>query len=339
MKLKILSILAVILILLGLCVNPVSAISNPNTIEFGYFKAFYNVLETNDFLIVAEGKVIYNSLPTDYTASQAFTFDLLDTTGTTTIVSTALQSFGDRPISIYLSASQVTSLLGGLTIGTPYVIRIMGNPLIFASSTGNSVTGALTVYVNQLLGVDNGNPQDNNLRNFIIQMATAIQTYDGTEETDPYLKEVQGYSYLTTSGSNIFNQGIPNLYNMCPIAFESGVETMGGNAPTSYTGAYQSVITPEQQWGSTAARGLTNVGVYLGVSQQLAGSIILLCLMVGLAIFLYAKTQSGVSVLVIVAVSPAIGAYLGLVPIALAFALVIVIVTLLGYYFFSHGAL
>jgi hypothetical protein len=98
-------------------------------------------------------------------------------------------------------------------------------------------------------------------------------------------------------------------------------------------------MSPLNRWGQTAANGLTNLGVYFGLNQQMAGSALLLVLVGGLAVFTYMKTQSGISVLLLIGVTPFIGAWMGLIPMALAFVFAILIVVLLGFFFLSRGAL
>jgi hypothetical protein len=75
------------------------------------------------------------------------------------------------------------------------------------------------------------------------------------------------------------------------------------------------------------------------VSQAIAGSIVLTVLGISISVFIYQKTQSGISVLLILALLPFVGAYLGLMPLGLAFAFVIVVIVGMGYFFFSRGAL
>ena len=269
-------------------------------------------------------------------ATEAFMFELLNSSGNTTYATVSLQDYGDRPIGIYLSASEVSTL--GLTVGTNYMVRIAGNPLVFASPTGNSVNATLGAsdYVDQLLGVDNGIATSNNIRNYMIGMANNIEDYDNP--IDDYIKTVKGVRYLSTSGSSIFLEGVPNLDSMCPILFQYSSETLAGDTPDS-TGAYQSVMSPLNRWGQTAANGLTNLGVYFGLNQQMAGSALLLVLVGGLAVFTYMKTQSGISVLLLIGVTPFIGAWMGLIPMALAFVFAILIVVLLGFFFLSRGVL
>jgi hypothetical protein len=321
--------------------SPVYAIANPDDIEFGtgttrIYNVFENVLEDGDWLILAEGYVHYVVTPTDYTADEAFVFELTDITGTTTIISVPLNEYEDRPISIYLSASQVTTL--GLVSGTAYGLRITGNPAIFASPVGNTIEVFLAAsdYVDQNLGADSEPPTDNELRNLCIQMALNIENND--TPVDSYLEEVQGYWYLTLGGGNIFLNGIPALNTICSVLFQSGTEVMESDSPES-TGTYALTLTPGQKWGATVANGLTNLGLYLGINQALAGSVVLFILVIALAMFMYQKTESGITVLLIVSATPFLGAYLGLMPMALAFIFAIIIITLLGYFFFSRGAL
>jgi hypothetical protein len=340
MKHRLIVVITTILVTI-LCAIPVFAIDNPDNIDFGtgtspLYKVFENVLETGDMLFVAEGYVDYTVEPTDYKANEAFLFEIMNTSGNVTLLSRSLNSYGDRPISIYQTATQVTAL--GLISETSYIMRISGNPLIFASPTGNSANATLAAsdYVDQSVGATSDVPTDNNLRNFLILMAENIQAND--TPTYDYYESVQGYRYLTNAGSNIFIEGIPNLFNMCPILFQYGASQMDSEAPES-TGAYAAVLTPLQKWGQLTADGLTNIGVFLGINQALAGSVVLFLLAIALAVYVYKRTQSGVAVLILVSATPFIGGYLGLMPMAIAFIFVIVVVIFMGYYFFSRGAL
>ncbi len=173
-------------------------------------------------------------------------------------------------------------------------------------------------------------------------MAQYIQTNDIAEgiitALTPYIVTVQGTRYLTILGGDVFLAGVPALSSFVPILFQAAIEPMQGDTPAS-TGAYAHALSPLTQWGATAANGLTMLGTYLGINQALAGSVILFVAVIAFAVFLYQKTESGLAVLLMVAATPFVGAFLGLMPMALAFILVIFIVVLLGYFFFSRGAL
>ncbi len=335
--------LAVAVMIVLAVVSPVFAISNPDAIAFycvgstPVVKVFYNVLQTGDMLFTAEQYVHYVVTPNE-TASQAFMFEVLNTAGNETIASTPLKQYEAKPISIYMTANQVST--AGISVGEALILRIMGNPLMFASPTGNSVNVTLGAsnYIDQLLGEDGGVATSNNLRNFLIEMADDIETFDSPPAGSEYIVTVSGVRYLSTEGSSLFLEGIPGLDAMCPIIFQYGSSPMTGDTPES-TGAYQSALSPLAKWGETTSNGLTNLGIYLGINQAMAGSVLLLVLVGALAIYAYAKTQSGISVLLLIGAAPFIGAWMGLMPLALAFVFAIAIVVMLGYFFFSRGAL
>lgn len=344
MKRRLFRSLVIAIVAVMLVALPVLAIANPDSIAFycigsdPVYKVFYNVLEDDDMLFVAEQFVYYAATPNE-TASEAFLFELVNTTTNATIASVPLNDYGAKPISIYMSASQVAA--AGLAVGGGYTIRITGNPLLFASSANNTVFAVLTAsdYVDQLLGVDGGIATDNNLRNFLIGVAEDIETYDSPAAGSEYLVTVAGIQYLTTGyGDSLFLEGIPALNTMCPILFQSAITPMEGDVPES-TGAYKSEVDILPQWGETVSNGLTNLGIYLGINQELAGSAVLLLLAVGLAVFVYGKTQSGISVLLLIGATPFLGAWLGLLPLALAFVFAILMVILLAFFFLARGAL
>ncbi len=340
---KLVRAIAVAVVVLTLLASPVLAMSNPNAISFyavgstPIYKVFYNVMETGDRLFVAEQYVHY-TVTQNITASEAFLFEVLNTAGNVTIASTPLKQYEAKPISIYMDASQVTA--ANITIGDALIIRITGNPLIFPSSVNNTVTATLGAgdYVDQLLGVDGGVATANPLRNFLIGLADDLETFDAPPVGSKYIITVQGVRYLTTTGGSIFLEGISALDSMCPILFQYSSAPMSGDTPQS-TGAYTSTLTPLAKWGQTSANGLTNLGIYLGITQAMAGSVMLLILAMGLGVYVYGRTQSGVAVLLLIGTTPFLGSWMGLMPIALAFIFTIIIVVLMGFFFFSRGAL
>ena len=164
---------------------PVLAISNPDTVSFSctdsnpVYKVFYNVLEADDMMFVAEQFIDYSTTPNE-TASDAFLFEVLNTAGNVTIASTGINQYGAKPVSIYLTATQVTA--AGISVNDTLILRLTGNPLLFASPTNNTVTATLGSgdYVDQELGDDDGVATDNNLRNFLIGVVEDLEVADNT---------------------------------------------------------------------------------------------------------------------------------------------------------------
>jgi hypothetical protein len=347
---KILAIVSLILILFMMVAIPIFAISNPTTIRFYgantpniiRAKGFTNVNETGDMLFMAESYVHYVSTPTDYTASQAFSYEILSSDGTTVLESVPIANYECKVIGIYQTAAQVTAL--GLASGSSYLQRITGNPSIFGATVEgtNMVTTTMVTssWIDQSVG--KGTTSDA-LVSYILQIASDLQANDSVST---YLTTIQGTQYLTDVGGNIFLQGVPNLSNYAigafsttasvnsPSAMPSGgaINTqggMGGNAPSVSSSV-----------GSTTASGITNLGLWLGGShmpQWMAGMVGLLIIMGVLAIVFYKITSHPVVPIVIgVMVLPMAG-YLGFIPIALVFAISMAVFILTVWYFASRG--
>ncbi len=322
---------------------PVFAIGNPTTIAFGTgstakYKCFYHVAEAGDMLFIAEGNVYYSPPPTDYTASQAFLFELLNTSGNVTQLSKPLVAYGDRPIAIYQTAAQVSAL--GLTVGTAYGLRITGNPLIFASPTGNTVTSYLSSgdYVDQ----STSNATINMIKIFCIDVVKNMQANDIAKgiitAATPYYTTVLGVDYLTTLGGSLFLAGIPQLGTFCPSLFQANLASLSGDVTTG-TGAYGASLIPAAQWNTIIANGLTNLGAYLGINQSMAGSVVLFGLGIMLAFYVQRRVESGIATILVVATLPFAGSYLGMFPLALAFVLMFFISILMTWYFSTRGLL
>lgn len=338
------AILAATLLVVMMLVTPVFGLANPDlpmawgTGTTSTYRAFYNVSGTGsgDWLFVAEGFVKYTVTP-NTTASQAFIFEVVNTSGNVTLFATPLVAYGDRPIGIYVSQSQATS--ANLTVGTAYILKIIGNPLIFSSSTGNNVTATLTAGDFKDQSVGKGNLDTDQIRTFIMNqyngMVYNLQNYDVLT----YTSNVLGYNYLNTTGGSIFAAGIPNLQALCPILFQASNAPLTGNKPASGVATYANALTPANQMGTTIANGLTNLGLYLGIDQALAGSTVLLLMGMAFCVFIFRKTESGIAVLTIASIIPFAGSYLGLMPLALAFTFTLFVVIIMLYYFFSRGIL
>jgi len=125
---------------------------------------------------------------------------------------------------------------------------------------------------------------------------------------------------------------------MCPPLFRYALVSLSDDQPTS-TGNYSALLTPSAQWGTNVANGLTALGLYFGINQALAGAAVAFAFGILLAIFVYRRMQSGVATLMLMASYPFAVAWLGLMPLALAFVIMMLVVMLGSAYFWRQGAL
>ena len=319
---------------------PVFAIGNPTSIWCGtkpplkYVAVFENVDETGDMLFLAEGYVDYTPAPTDYDADEAFVFQVRSADNSTVLLSRPLQSYGERPISIYQTAAQVVS--ANLTSGSAYVLRISGNPLIFPSLVEETNMVSYTLSPDDWYDQSTSTELGNLLRIACIYIAENMEEEDAVST---YLAQSEGAQYLTPTGANLFLVGIPSLNIFVPSLFQARTEVMTSPAPAA-TGNYTANITALARLGPTIDRATTNIGEWLAVSQATAAGFILMALMTMLCVWLYKRTQSGKVVLGIgIAGTLPVGTFLGLAPMVLLFIIAIFIVLMTGYYFLTRGSL
>jgi hypothetical protein len=298
------------------------------------YQVFQNVGETGDMLFVAETYLHYESTPTDYSAQEAFLFEVIDTDGTTVIQSTPILSFENYVTSIYFSDDQVDTF--GLVWESAYSVRITGNPTIFGTPVeGTNMVTATLVDSDYITDTSSG-VSVAGLRTFCIHIAEDLQENDSP--ANDYYTSVQGTTYLTTTGGNIFLAGIPGLAAFVPSLFQTSSENVVVPSEES-TGAYAESLSYTQSLGTTIGNGIENFGTWLGVNSTMAGVIVMFIIMLFVCGYAYVKTQSLLLPDAIAMALPLLGAQLGLVPLAMAFTVTLVIALISLYYFFTRGAL
>lgn len=324
--------LAVLLIILS--VMPALAIINPDSISFassgaGRYKVFENVHETGDMLFVAESYIPYTITPTDYTASEAFSFQILNVAGDTVLLQTAITDYEDTIISIYQTAAQV--ITAGLFSDTLYKFRLTGNPSIFGVTVEgvNMATRPLTaadwVDQSEFSGIESW------LYSFLISVVTNIETSSGEDHT----AEVGGVTYLDASGATIFLAGIPSLNVFLPEIFLTVASPMTATDPVS-TGAYQTTLNPVSQLGATIGASVANMSTFMGVSTTTAGIILSSFLSFIFLPVIYLKTRDGTLTMICASLFIVFCGYIGLFPLAIAFIIAGVILILTAFLFWGR---
>ena len=324
--------LAVLLVILS--VMPVLAIINPDSIAFtssgaGRYKVFENVHETGDMLFVAESYIPYTVTPTDYTAREAFSFQVLNVAGDTVLLQTAITDYEDTVISIYQTAAQV--IAAGLVSDTLYKFRLTGNPSIFGVTVEgvNMATKPLTnpdwVDQSEFSGIESW------LYSFLISVVTNIETSSGNTHT----AEVGGVKYLDASGATLFLVGIPSLNVFLSEIFLVVARPMADTDPTS-TGAYQTTINPVAQLGANIGASVASMSTFMGVSTTTAGIIITSLLAFIFLPVIYWRTKNGTISMIAAALFTIFCGYLGLFPLAIAFIIAGVILILTAFLFWGR---
>ncbi len=323
--------LAVLLVMVS--VMPVLAIINPDSISFassgaGRYKVFENVHETGDMLFVAESYIPYTVTPDDYTASEAFSFQILNVAGDTVLLQTAITDYEDTVISIYQTAAQV--ITAGLISATLYKFRLTGNPSIFGATVEgvNMATKPLTAPdwtdQSEFSGIESW------LYSFLISVVSNIEVSSGATHTAP----VGGVRYLDASGATLFLAGIPSLNVFLPEIFLVVAVPMTDTDPTS-TGAYQVTINPVAQLGANIGASVANMSDFMGVSTTTAGIIITSLLAFIFLPVIYWKTKNGTVSMIAASLFTIFCGYLGLFPLAIAFIIAGVILILTGFLFWG----
>jgi len=200
MKKRILRILAILTIVLIQCLvlfpTPALALADPDDLSIDYIKVFQDQFEDGDWLIIAQYSCVYAAEPAEG-ADETFLFSLYD--GATLIKSRTLNYYGHNLISLWITPSQAAAL----TWGTGYTVKIIGNPVHFATPP-SAVASLASNYIPNVDG--DYTPAEDVLAagDFIIARAEALETYLGALTT-----YVSGRTLLTTTGASIVEEAIP----------------------------------------------------------------------------------------------------------------------------------
>lgn len=208
---------------------------------------YRSYIEENDILVVAECTNTYVPYYSDYDPSKYFDVQLRDTAGTTVLASTVCQAWGDKPISIYINATQAVAL----TNGALYRVYLRGafapNPAAYYTLTASDWRGS------NLSALDD----------WVFLTAHHMETYYGVILTD-YIGTVG--EVLNEEGGAIFNVGIPALSSVRPDLFK--VATHSPEVPsTSFTNIW-SGTSWESRLGTEAEDVLDRGSVIMGMGAN-----------------------------------------------------------------------
>lgn len=308
-------------------VSPVFAIANPDSIAMTSKRVYQNVFESGDMLFIAYHDVAYASLPDD-DADVAFLFNLYGTDGTTLLYSRGIEYYNENVISIYLNATQASAL----TWGTAYIVKITGNPAMFASiiEGTNMVTQALSPS-EWISGTSATTPDF--IYAYLYNVMEAMQV--ALSPTDILVNTSEG-DVLNATGSTYFTDGIPGINSVIPQLFQTSVSTIDVDDVVT-TGDLATELTITTQLGAQLASAFTSMGSWLGISTAMAGGLFIsgVCLFAMYLVFLY--SGSTVAAMILAIPFLLIGTWSGLIPLAIMYTVAILVVAYMGYHLWLRG--
>ncbi len=266
---RILYLIGVVLTLVFLFATPIFAIpvTNPTSITFGItapynkYAVYQNVIENGDLLFAALPYIHYaGGDPTTYTSRQAFSFQILNSAGTTVLYQTPIVNYEDTVIGIYLTAAQVTAGGSDLTYGGANKLRLAPNPTLLTptevdSNGQNGNQQTVTLFLGDwntgTLGYTKVTSASNSLR--LQMLSFALDLYNLDLPTGGYTVFVSGVTYLNTVATQIFINGISGLDAMCPTLFQVSSSGIALN-PGQYSYSTGTVS------GTSGTNTLTGVG-------------------------------------------------------------------------------
>ena len=329
---KLIRFLLAITLILGLLAPSFSVSAtpaNPDSITLHTAKAFENVFETGDMLFIVSYNVNYAIEPSEF-ASDTFLVNLLSINGTSLLMSRPLNDYQYNVISILATAAQVTSL--GLTWNSEYQLRITGNPAIFGTLTEGTNMATKTLSISDW-NADGSLTSKALLALHIIDLANTLET---EWAITLLVTTTSGNQVLNSAGRTAFILAIPALDIVIPLIFQStsGVITID---PVTSNATLQGNSTMLIRLGPQISSAFTGIGTWLGISQSMSGGLWALLFILTIASITFLSVGNGTAAMLSV-IPLMIGlSYVGAIPVALLFTIVILLIAYTGYFLILRG--
>ncbi len=309
-----------------LIASPAFAIANPDSIAITSKRVFKNVFEADDMLFVLYYDVAYAALPAE-DANAAFLFNLYGTDGTTLLYSRGIEYYNENIISIYLDATAAAAL----TWGSAYVVKLTGNPAMFASIVegDNLVTQSLSP-AEWISGTLDTTPDF--MYTYLYSVMEAMEAALATTIT---VSTSEG-DVLNSTGRVYFVDGIPGLDAKVPQLFQTSVSNIEVDSIVT-TGNLATELAISTQLGASIANAFTLMGSWLGISTAMAGGLFIagVCLFAMYLVYLYSGSTTASLVLAIPFLL--IGTWSGLIPLAIMYTVAILVVAYMAYHFWLRS--
>lgn len=282
MKHWILVIIAFALVSSLFMATPVYATSLPSSAPtIDDITIYRNVLETGDMFIFFKENTPYDVPPTDYGYSEAFVWQLYDTTDTLEIARTVGYDYNDNGynqniIGFYFSAATAPAW------GAAYFLKLTGTPLAFTTPP----TYQFPIEVGDYSALTDKDDVQTAISNQVIDWANDLNTEWSLVSTAYLTASAQTAQKLSLEGETFFRGAVYGIQSLAPRAFQLETldvtvtnRTWSDNYTTALRGMYDGTYLK-------TAQDAANTG--LNVSYNLAGIIgliVLLALLIGACIY------------------------------------------------------
>jgi len=325
-KTKLLLLPLLVILLLVLAVEPVSAVANPDNIALYTCKAFQNIFEADDILFVVSYKVGYTSEPTE-PAQDTFQVAIYNTDNSTLIQPRALNEYQYNVHSIYFNATAAASLVWG----AEYNVRVMGNPAFFAPIEDVTMdTMKLSPDANWISGT--ATTSKVLLKDHCLDLAQDLELAWGL----PLTTATPDGDVLNSTGRLTFLAAIPRLDWAVPDLFQVVVSAMS-IGQQERTAAYETTTSVATQLGAATKSAFDGIGDYLNVSGQTVAAIWIMLFVLIVASIVFLNSGNTTAAMVLALPILLIGGWTGALPLAVLFSIGVIVVVLMGHFIWLRG--
>ena len=307
--------------------QPTLNLDNPTSITIIGTKVFENVFENGDALFFCEYNLVYTVLPTE-SPVDAYTLSLLSPSNAV-LVSRGLFAYGYNFQCIYLTKAQVGQV--SLSWRTDdYSLRISPNPFYLAPVED---TNQKTQPISTDDWISSANVAQNDTTNstfsfYLINLFKRMEVGQGLDAGYYATVGTSGEPTLTPAGRAILLEAVPFLDSMMPNIFTTAISDINVTfADTNSSTNLQSSINTQKILGDTFATEKTNISNWMGISENSAGGLVaffIMALMFGISFYVIRDIPSAMIMTFTLSI---ILTGVGLIPVNLMFALVIIAAT------------
>ena len=283
---------------------------------------FNDIFETGDQVFVAEYNISY-SIPPEEAMTDLFNIELVGH------ADHKLHRFGYGVSSIYLSADDAVPWSS-----TQY-IRINGSQDLF---DGGSAMDTYTVSKYNYYLSGNLKEGQNNLKNYIIQLATNLETRNNMNGRYLFNSSTWGRT-LTAEGVTLFVEAIPGIDEIY-AGFSSVLSQSGGlyweytyNA-SNYNASYQNSLLG--MIGNQTDAAFNGLGSYLAIPGGFLKFLFVVFLYAIIASIVFLVSGNSIAAIILAIPVLGYGAYIGLLPMGVLFTLVFLSFMAMAYYLWLH---